>query len=96
MDIININNDTSKMKLELDKIIDDQNALKAEAEDVRSKRLNKVSELAQTLMAIENIENTLCTNGKGSGTKTTVKHAINSDKPLNFNDAVKRVAYAKL
>jgi hypothetical protein len=46
MDIININNETSKMKLELDKIIDDQNALKSEAEVVRSKRLNKVSELA--------------------------------------------------
>ena len=40
------------MKLELDKIIDDQNALKADAEEVRSKRLNKVSELAQILMAI--------------------------------------------
>ena len=97
MDIININNETAKMKFELDKIIDDQNALKAEAEEVRTKRLSKVSELAQILMAIDNIE-TNCFEGKGSGTKTTVKHYLPlENKPKNlYDDATQRVKYAKL
>ena len=85
MDIININNETAKMKMQLDQIIDDQNELKTKAEEVRSKRLSKVSELAQILMAIDNIE-TKCVDGKGSGTKTTVRHNVNAKEKEKNNE----------
>lgn len=97
MDIININNETAKMKLELDRIIDKQNELKTEADEVRSKRLNKVSELAQILMAIDNIETT-CLTGKGSGTKNPPRHPVQDieSKPKDlYNNPIKRVEYAK-
>ena len=84
------------MKLELDKIIDDQNTLKAEAEEVRSKRLNKVSELAQILMAIDNIE-TRCFEKPNKGNKAAVKHVIPIDKKPKdlYDNAIKRSEYAK-
>jgi hypothetical protein len=63
---------------------------------VRSKRLNKVSELAQILMAIDNIE-TRCFEKPNKGNKTAVKHVIPPDKKPKdlYDNAIKRSEYAK-
>ena len=64
--------------------MDAQNKLKDEAAEISSKKNGKISELAQILMAIENIEET-CFERKG--TKAAVKHNLPVEqKPANFNN----------
>lgn len=55
-EILQLNNDISNKKTELEKINDEMKDLKDEAEEVSAKKLGKVSEFAQILMAINNIE----------------------------------------
>ena len=93
-EIMKLNNDISVKKAELEEIIDQQNSLKAEAEEISSKKLGKVSELAQILMAIDNIEQK-CSNRQG--TKVMVKHQVPAElKPKNFDDLGASVKFAKL
>ena len=89
-----LNNQIAAKKSEYEQIIDEQNALKAEAEEISSKKLGRVSELAQILMAIENIEQK-CLERKG--TKQMVRHPVPLEqKPKNFDDLEKSVKFAKL
>jgi chromosome segregation ATPase len=92
---VKLTNDIGTKNAELERILDEQNKLKAEAEEVSSKKLGKVSELAQILMAIDNIE-VKCFNRQG--TKQMVRHVLPSDeeKPKNFDDLEKSVRYAKM
>jgi len=72
-EIMKLNNDTSTQKTEWEMIMDEQNILKEEAAEISSKKNSKISELAQILMAIENIEQKCF---KREGTKSAVKHNI--------------------
>ena len=93
-EIMKLNNEISSKKSELERILDDTNNLKAEAEEISSKRLGKVSELAQILMAIDNIE-AKCFGRKG--TKSTVRHLLPIEtKPKNFDDLNESTRFAKL
>lgn len=93
-EIMKLNNEISSKKSELERILDDTNNLKAEAEEISSKRLGKVSELAQILMAIDNIE-AKCFGRKG--TKSTVRHLLPVEtKPKNFDDLNESTRFAKL
>lgn len=51
-----MNNDISKNNTKLDEIKVKQLDLNSESEKVKTKKLSKMSELAQILMAIDNIE----------------------------------------
>ena len=53
---LRLNNDIGNKQIELEEIIDKQNKLKTQAEETSNDKLSKQSELAQALMAIENIE----------------------------------------
>lgn len=56
--------------------------MKNNAADNLSKKNGKISELAQILMAIENIEQKCY---KREGTKAAVKHNLPDNKPDNFD-----------
>lgn len=92
-EIMKLNNDTTNQKAEWEDIMDQQNILKDEAAEISSKKNNKISELAQILMAIENIEQKCF---KREGTKSAVKHNIpNIDqKPQNFDNLEASVNFA--
>ena len=45
-EILQLNNDISNMKGELESIIDEQNQLKAEAEEISAKKRGRMSEFA--------------------------------------------------
>ena len=55
-EIMKLNNDTTQLNSVLEDIVEQQNSLKSEAAEISSKKLSKISELAQILMAINNIE----------------------------------------
>ena len=55
-EILQLNNDISKNNTKLEEIKVQQIELNAESEKVKSKKLSRMSELAQILMAIDNIE----------------------------------------
>ena len=92
-EIMKLNNDISTKKTDFEKICDEQSKLREEAEINNKNKQYKVTELAQILMAIENIEQK-CFNRQGI--KQAVKHIINIEKkPQNFNDLAERVKYSK-
>lgn len=95
-EIMKLNNDTTQLNSVLEDIIEQQNSLKSEAAEISSKKLAKISELAQILMAINNTELN-CYERKC--TKSAVKHNISSsspadEKPANYDDLAKSVVYA--
>lgn len=102
-DLMKLNNEITLKKNELEEIIDKKNDLKSKAEDENRKKFGKYSELAQILMAIDDIQ-TKCEervdrNRKEYKTKNVVKHSVNypggDRKPENFNDPRKSVDAAK-
>ena len=60
------------MQQRFENIEDQKNKLKSEAEEVSSKKLSKVSDLARILMAIDNLENR-CLNRKE---KSALKYPV--------------------
>ena len=83
-EIMKLNNETTQQKAEWEGIMDKQNILKEQAADISSKKNGQVSELAQILMAIENIEQT-CFNREG--TSKAVKHNLPVEqRPANFDN----------
>lgn len=62
-EIMSLNNDTTNLKQKYEGIEDQKNQLKSEAEETSSKKLNKISDLARILMAIDSMENR-CLNRK--------------------------------
>lgn len=91
-----LNNDISNKNTELEKINDEMKDLKDEAEEVSAKKLGKVSEFAQILMAINNIE-AKCTSMQSLKLRHTV--SLNVKKPPDseaYNDLQSRGVYAKL
>ena len=94
-------NGISQNKKTLEEIKIETTDVNNEAERVKSKKLQNMSELAQILMAIENIEQK-CFNRKydreyGKSNRLAIlKHAIiDNNKPKNYNDFDERHAYAK-
>lgn len=62
-EIMSLNNDITNLKQKYEGIEDQKNQHKSEAEENSSKKLNKISDLAKILMAIDSIENR-CFNRK--------------------------------
>ncbi len=62
-EIMQLNNDIANLQQKFEGIEDQKNKLKSEAEESSSKKLNKVSDLARILMAVDNLENR-CINRK--------------------------------
>ena len=89
-EIMKLNNDIIEKNHELESIVEEQNKLKAQAEEVTSKKLGKISELAQVLMAIDYLEQKC---NSRIGTKSVVKHNINVQGPKNFDDPAASVKY---
>lgn len=96
-----MNNDISKNNKLLEEIKVQQIELNSESDKVKSKKLSKMSELAQILMAIDNIENK-CFNRKyerqyeKSNRLAILKHAImDNNKPKNYDHFDERHAFAK-
>ena len=90
-EIMKLNNDTTQLNSVYEGIIEEQISLKSEAAEISSKKLAKISELAQILMAIDNTEN-ICFERKC--TNRAVKHTFPDPKPPNHNELDKSVVYA--
>ena len=89
--LLQLNNDISNLKAEHDRIKDEEKSLKDEAEDVSAKKRGKISELAQILMAINNIESK-CLENKATKLRHFVK---DTKKPSDFDNLQERGEYAK-
>lgn len=94
--IMQLNNDIAQLQQRFETIEDQKNKLKSEAEEVSSKKLSKVSDLARILMAIDNLENR-CLNRKE---KSALKYPVQQLNPAlvdpkNFNLFKQRSDYAK-
>jgi predicted nucleic acid-binding Zn-ribbon protein len=68
-EIMQLNNDIGGLQQKFEHIEDQKNKLKSEAEEISSKKLNKVSDLARILMAIDNLENRCLNRKEKSGLK---------------------------
>lgn len=71
-EIMQLNNEIAGLQQRFEKIEDQKNKLKSEAEETSSKKLSKVSDLARILMAIDNLENR-CLNRKD---KSALKYPL--------------------
>ena len=103
-DLMKLNNEITIKKNELEKIMDEKNKLKSEAEDENKKKFGKYSELAQILMAVDDIQYKCEARSKYQREELKAKNVIHhrviltrpeSDTPKNFNDPLLRVDYAK-
>ena len=93
--IMQLNNDIAQLQQRFETIEDQKNKLKSEAEEVSSKKLSKVSDLARILMAIDNLE-TRCLNRKEkSALKYPLQQLLGLSDPKNFNLFKQRSEYAK-
>lgn len=94
-----LNNEITLKKNELERINDEKNKLKNEEEDENKKKFGKYSELAQILMAINDMEVSCKTREMDKkikyNRKSNVQKVEYEDPPKNFNDPRKRVDYAK-
>lgn len=96
--LVKLNNEISQKKTILEKINEQINAYKLQAEEENRKKFGKFSELAQILMAIENIQ-VKCEERAEKYRKVSklIRHNTNKDyKPENFNSPRRSVEYAKL
>lgn len=59
--------------------------MKSEAEETSSKKLNKVSDLARILMAVDNMENRCLNRKDKSALKYPLQSLLNLDDPKNFD-----------
>lgn len=75
-DIMSLNNDITNLKQQFERIEDQKNSLKNEAEETSSKKLSKISELARILMAIDSMENR-CLNRKAKSLKYPIQAITN-------------------
>jgi len=64
--------------------------LKSEAEESSSKKLNKISDLARILMAIDNLENRCLNRKANSALRYPLNILMNLEDPKNFNMFQKR------
>lgn len=100
-DLLKLNNVITLRKQELERILDEKNKLKSEAEELNRKKFGKYSDLAQVLMAVNDIQLKCEERSDGQRkqkVKNVIHHKVNwpSDyKPENFNDPRLRVDYAK-
>eukprot|EP00347_Sterkiella_histriomuscorum_P020865 403336168 len=94
-EIMTLNNDIANLQQKFEAIEDQKNKLKSEAEESSSKKLNKVSDLARILMAIDNLESRCLNRKERSALKYPLNSLMNLEDPKNFNLFVKRKEYAK-
>lgn len=96
-DLLQLNNDISNRQKELEKINDEMKDLRDKAEEVSAKKLGKISEFAQILMAINNIE-AKCTSMKSLKLRHSVAKDDKNipDEKEAYNDLAGRGVYAKL
>lgn len=102
-EILQMNNDIAKNNAMHELIKVDIGELNTESEKMKSKKLSRMSELAQILMAIDNIEQK-CFNRKydesygKSNRQSILKHQVPVDsnmRPRNYDDFVERHGFAK-
>ena len=100
-EILQLNNDIANKKAELEKIIDEQNELKAEAEEIGQKKRDKITEFAQILMAINDLEDKCRKRSEKdekdrNSYKSTIRHQVNGKEPHDlFNSFGARCQYAR-
>jgi len=95
--IMSLNNDIAGLSQTHEILEDEKNRLKAEAEDITSKKLKKESEIARVMMAINNLEQN-CLNRKITG-KSALKYNLNVyagvEAPKNFDSFKERFMYSR-
>ena len=94
-EIMQLNNEIATLQQNFEKIEDQKNKLKSEAEETSSKKLSKVSDLARILMAIDNLENRCLNRKDKSALKYPLQQYVGLDDPKNFNLFKHRAIYAK-
>ena len=91
-EVLSLNNDIANLKAILEQVNDQQKELKDQAEEISAKKRGKISEFAQILMAINNIE-TKCLEMRA----TKIRHVVKEGKkPADFDNLQERGLYAKL
>jgi chromosome segregation ATPase len=81
-EVLSLNNDIANLKAILEQVNDQQKELKDQAEEISAKKRGKISEFAQILMAINNIE-TKCLEMKA----TKIRHVVKEGKkPADFDN----------
>ena len=84
-EIMQLNNEIAQLQQSFEKIEDEKNKLKSEAEETSSKKLSKVSDLARILMAIDNLENRCLNRKEKSALKYPLQSQVNLEDPKNFD-----------
>lgn len=98
-----LGNEITLKKAKLEEINDKKNELKSKVEEENRKKFGKYSELAQVLMAINDIQEKCekryeYVKKEFKSKNHANKHPVpynEKDKPTDFNDPKKRVEYAK-
>lgn len=94
-DIFTLGNEIAKKNAEYESIIEQSNQLKEKADNEASDNRKKISEFAQILMAIGNIES-FCANRDGAA-KTLIKHQVKAEKTSkHFDSFTDSAQYAEL
>jgi len=94
-EIMQLNNEIAQFTQSFEKIEEQKNKLKSEAEETSKKKLSKVSDLARILMAIDNLENRCLNRKDKSALKYPLLQYTGKDDPKNFNLFKERAIYAK-
>lgn len=94
-EIMQLNNEIAQLQQNFEKIEDQKNKLKSEAEESSSKKLSKVSDLARILMAIDNLEYRCLNRKEKSNLKYPLQQLTGLEDPKNFNMFKQRSVYAK-
>lgn len=82
---MSLNNDTTNLKQKNEAIEDKKNQMKSEAEESSSKKLNKISDLARILMAIDSMENRCLNRKPNSLLKYSMESYTSLQEPQFFN-----------
>jgi len=93
--IMNLNNKIAQLQQEFEKVEDQKNSLKSEAEETTNKKLQKVTELSRVLMAIHNLEQRCLHRKEKSTLKYNLQTYTSMLEPKNFDKFVERVDYGK-
>jgi hypothetical protein len=80
-DIMSLNVDITNLKQQYESIEDEKNQLRNEATETSSKKLNKISDLAKILMAIDSMENRCLNRNESSKLKYKLEALTNLTKP---------------
>ncbi len=89
-EIMQLNNNIANLQQKFEAVEDQKNKLKSEAEESSSKKLNKISDLARILMAVDNLENRCLNRKANSALRYPLNILMNLEDPKNYNMFMKR------